>query len=426
MKPVILCVDDEKFILESLKEQLLFNLKGDFTIETAESAEDALEILEELFDDNVELGVIISDYIMPGMKGDKLLATIHQKSPKTLKILLTGQADLQAVSEAVNKANLYRYITKPWESNDLAMTVKEALISFNTNQKLAEQNDQLKDANKELATLNSAYQRFVPREFLNFLGQKSITDVQLGDQKQYDLSILFADIRSFTALSEEMTPQENFNFLNSFLKRISPCIRHSRGFIDKYMGDGLMALFPEDAGDAISAAVKIQQEVAKYNEERKVKNRKTLKVGIGIHQGRVMMGTIGEAERMESTVISDAVNISARLERIAKEYDAKILVSESTLRSIDHPENFTFRYLHKLKLRGKTKAIQIVEILNGEEEEILELKMKTLDRFKSAHQSFHEENYRTAVEGFEEVLSHHPEDKVTQIFLQEAKQMTQR
>lgn len=419
MKPVILCVDDEKFVLESLKEQLFFNLNGDFTIETAESGADALEILEELGEEDLEVGVIIADYIMPGMKGDELLATIHKKSPKTLKILLTGQADLRAVGETVNKANLYRYITKPWEANDLTMTVKEALLSFVQNQQLAQQNEQLISANKKLAKLNAAYERFVPREFLNLLGQQSITEVQLGDQKRYDMSILFADIRSFTELSEQMTNQENFNFINGYLKRLSPIIRHHHGFIDKYLGDGLMALFPNSAIDAIRAGIAMQKQLTEYNMERHQKGRMPIKVGIGIHSGKVMLGTVGEQERMESTVISDAVNVASRLEGLSKRYNANLIVSQTTFATLSDPEQFKYRFLHKVQLKGKSEPVMAIEILDADPPSVLAEKIKTLDKYQAARTHFYNQSYKLALTTFREVLKSNPADAVVEIFLEE-------
>ncbi len=117
-KPVILCVDDEKMILVSLKEQLKRYFGDECSIETVESGEEALEVLEELSAEQTELPIVIADQIMPGMKGDDLLIHIHQLLPRTLKILLTGQANADAVGNVVNYAQLYRYIAKPWEEAD--------------------------------------------------------------------------------------------------------------------------------------------------------------------------------------------------------------------------------------------------------------------------------------------------------------------
>jgi signal transduction histidine kinase len=136
-KPVILCVDDDKVILFSLKQQLKRHFKTDYGIETAQSGEEALEIVKELLQESVELPVVISDQIMPSMNGHELLKQIHALSPKTFNILLTGQADVEVITSAVNSANLYRYLGKPWNAADLNLTVKEALRSYHQERQLA-------------------------------------------------------------------------------------------------------------------------------------------------------------------------------------------------------------------------------------------------------------------------------------------------
>ena len=147
---VILCVDDEVTVLESITEQLRRNLKDSCEIETAESGEEALEIIEEFKEDSMEVALIISDQIMPRMKGDELLIDVHANHPKMKKVMLTGQANAQAVGNAVNEANLYRYISKPWDETDLILTVREALRSYRQHEQLAWQNKELKKLNKSL------------------------------------------------------------------------------------------------------------------------------------------------------------------------------------------------------------------------------------------------------------------------------------
>lgn len=156
-KQSILCVDDEKFILNSLKEQLKTKFENKYTIELAESGEDALEVLKELTDDNVEIPLVISDYIMPGMKGDELLQIIHKTYPRTVNILLTGQATLSGVINAINGASLYRYITKPWEIEDLSLAVFEAMKSYEKDRKIENQNDRLQKQNEELLIWTEAF-----------------------------------------------------------------------------------------------------------------------------------------------------------------------------------------------------------------------------------------------------------------------------
>ncbi len=146
---VILCIDDEVIVLDSLKEQLQNDYKN-YLIEVAESGEEAMEIINELIEDKIELPVVIADFIMPGMKGDKLLEKIYNLLPGTKNILLTGQASIEGVSNAVNKANLYRFIAKPWDRDDLILTVKEAIRSYNQGKTILKQNLELKELNTNL------------------------------------------------------------------------------------------------------------------------------------------------------------------------------------------------------------------------------------------------------------------------------------
>ncbi|NEO35457.1 MAG: response regulator [Moorea sp. SIOASIH] len=153
-RTAIICVDDEQTILDSLKMELETTLGDNYLIEITQGGEEALEVFSELVEDNYEVALVISDYIMPNLKGDELLKRIHNISPKTLKIMLTGQADLEAVGNVINYAKLYRYIPKPWQADDLRITVKEALYSYSQDKALAEKNAQLQTMNKALEQSN--------------------------------------------------------------------------------------------------------------------------------------------------------------------------------------------------------------------------------------------------------------------------------
>jgi len=171
-KPTLLCVDDENVVLTGLKAQLKRSLGMEYSIETAESGEEGLEFLEELLHDKVEIPVVISDQIMPGMKGDEFLEKIYKISPRTLTILLTGQATASAVGNAVNNANLYRYIAKPWDESDLNLTVNEAIRSFFQEKKLEEQKIALEDAVQQLKEYNEKLEDKVQERTLEVTKQK--------------------------------------------------------------------------------------------------------------------------------------------------------------------------------------------------------------------------------------------------------------
>jgi response regulator RpfG family c-di-GMP phosphodiesterase len=153
-KPYIICVDDEKIVLDSLKTELKKKFGDNYTIEVAESGEEALEILEEISKNDEIIPLIISDYIMPEMKGDEVLQKVKEIRPDTYSIMLTGQATIEGVTNAINKAGLYRYISKPWETNDLMMTITEALKSYEREKQIQKQNDDIRQQNEEIKQKN--------------------------------------------------------------------------------------------------------------------------------------------------------------------------------------------------------------------------------------------------------------------------------
>jgi diguanylate cyclase (GGDEF)-like protein/PAS domain S-box-containing protein len=151
VRAAIICVDDEEIILSSLGEQLKRSFGKDYDIEVATNGSEAISIFAELTVEGIEIPLIISDQMMPEMSGDQLLIKLHSLYPKTLKILLTGQAHADSVGNLVNAAALYRYISKPWNETDLILTVKEALLRHNQEQTISDQNQLLKQINQNLA-----------------------------------------------------------------------------------------------------------------------------------------------------------------------------------------------------------------------------------------------------------------------------------
>ncbi|MFW6296106.1 MAG: adenylate/guanylate cyclase domain-containing protein, partial [Halothece sp.] len=274
----------------------------------------------------------------------------------------------------------------------------------------------LEESLKTQVQLNEAYGRFVPHEILQFLSKESIVDVQLGDQVQTEMTILFVDIRSFTTLSETMSPKENFNFLNSYLSRVSPIIRNHNGFIDKYIGDAIMALFPNQADDAVKAAIAIQNEVVRYNIHRQRSGYPPIAVGIGIHTGSLMLGTIGESRRLEGTVISDAVNLASRLEGLTKEYGSLIIVSGQTLIHLQDAVQFNYRFIDKVKVKGKNKYVAVFEIFDSDPLPIMQLKHQTRQQFEQAVLRYHNKDMTEANELFQSILQLNPEDKAAQLY----------
>ncbi len=388
-KFTILVVDDEP-----INVQVLTNYLGlqNYNVVPAFNGFEALEQLKQCDPD-----LILLDVMMPRMSGYEVCRKIREDyTDHELPIVLLTAKD--QVSDLVIgfEAGANDYLPKPFDKNELLARLKTHL---------------------RLAKINNAYGRFVPHEFLRYLKRESIVDVLLGDQVQQEMTILFSDIRSFTSLSEQMSPQENFNFLNSYLSQISPVIRHYNGFIDKYIGDALMALFPQKSEDALNGAIAMQQEVTRYNQQHQKQNYPPIDIGIGLHTGTLMLGTIGEAQRMESTVISDAVNLASRIEGTTKMYGATIVISQDTLYNLAQPTKYHFRYLDRVQVKGKKEAISVFEIFNGDPPEIIELKLKTLTQFEKGLLHYHSEEFLEAVPYFEQILEDNVHDKAAWIYL---------
>lgn len=269
-----------------------------------------------------------------------------------------------------------------------------------------------------ISKMNETYVRFVPRQFLHFLGKDNFTEIKLGDQIQKEMTILFCDIRSFTVLSEEMSPKENFDFINHYLGLMEPAIRKNNGFIDKYIGDAIMALFGECVDDAIEAAVEMRKQLQRFNEERRALKKKEVNIGIGIHTGNLMLGIIGSERRMEGTVISDAVNLASRLEGLTKTYGASVIISEDALIKLKNPVQTQVRFLDIARVKGKRDSIYIFELLNGEEEGIKRLKWETRNDFGKAVALYRDQRFPEAEEIFSVVVRNNPADLVSRLYIE--------
>jgi len=216
---------------------------------------------------------------------------------------------------------------------------------------------------QEQQQLSTSFARFVPTEFLESLEKHSVTDVRLGDAVRRTMTVMFADIRRFTSLSEHMNVDDNFRFLNDYLQYIEPDVYSHGGFIDKYIGDAVMALFPGGADSAVKAAVAMQQSIARYNEERGRQGLEPIQVGIGLHTGEVMLGTVGSAHRMDTTAIGDTVNLASRVENLTKSMNTPVLITGATFDALENPSQFVTRRVGEETVRGRTEALTIYDVI---------------------------------------------------------------
>ena len=293
-----------------------------------------------------------------------------------------------------------------------------------TNDEIGELAERFNDMSGEIESyianiekVNKAYYRFVPRQFLDFLGKESITDVQLGDQVQKEMSVLFTDIRDFTSLSEEMTPKGTFDFLNEYLSVMEPLIARNQGFIDKYIGDSIMALFVGNVENAIDAAIEMRAALADFNLQRKLEGKAPVSSGIGIHTGKLMLGVVGGHGRMDGTVVSDAVNLASRIEGLTKIYQTGIIISQDTLIKIQDPGRYNYRFLDVVKVKGKKEAVYILEILDGESQPNRRLKIDSRADFGKALQHYKNKEFDQALELFGSIYKQNPCDQAAALYM---------
>jgi hypothetical protein len=191
------------------------------------------------------------------------------------------------------------------------------------------------ELNDYLVKTNKAYYRFVPKEFLELLSKKDITEVTLGEYKISKAAILSADIRNFTSTSEKLAPIQVFDLLNTYLKRIAPLIRKYNGIIEKYLGDGIIAIFPDSAEAAINCAIEMQEQMIDLRDEFASRGMPRIRIGIGVHYGNIVIGTGGNTDRMAEISLSKDIGIAVKTESFTKRCMKPILATPVAVRTAE-------------------------------------------------------------------------------------------
>jgi len=343
-------------------------------------------------------------------------------------------------------AFIYILLFVKWTTQDIVEPVRELLESMKrtgegemnqftvvrTNDEIGELSEgynemsqKLTDHINSISRMNEAYLRFVPKQFLDYLGKESFVDIRLGDQVEKEMTVMFSDIRSFTDISERMTPKENFDFINHYLGYMEPVIRNNNGFIDKYMGDSIMALFSERVEDALTAAVEMRYKLSQFNQIMSQLGKPVINSGIGIHSGQLMLGVVGGEGRYDGTVISDAVNLASRLENLTKLYGSSIIISQDTLIRLEYPQRYNYRFLDTAKVKGKQEVVYIFEIIDGEPDDIRQLKISTKESFARGINLYREKQFGEAGKTFREVLEANPHDQAAGLYIQRCQHFIQ-
>lgn len=268
------------------------------------------------------------------------------------------------------------------------------------------------------AKLAETYIRFVPQEFLSLLEKDSIFEILPGEQVQKEMTVLFSDIRNFNSISEYMNPAENFRFINEYLGRIEPLIAKNNGFIYKYIGDAVVALFPGTADEALESSIEMLAGLNELNRDYVNRGMDSIEIGIGLNSGRLILGTIsGGHGRIDGAVISDAVNISSRIENLAKEYGVSLLIGEKTYYSLSDPEKYNIRFIDSVKIKGKSNYFSLFEVFDNDPHDILNLKIEYNDLFEYAVSLYHFYKVEDAKSHFERYADLCPKDPIGALYL---------
>jgi signal transduction histidine kinase/class 3 adenylate cyclase/streptogramin lyase len=388
----ILIVDDEPVNQQVLANHLTL---GKYRFSQAYNGEEALRAI-----DKTKFDLVLLDVMMPRMSGYEVCQRLRQKYlPAELPVIMvTAKDQVQDLIEGLS-SGANDYLAKPFSKDELLARIKTHL---------------------NLLKINTAFGRFVPREFLRYLEKESAVEVKLGDHTQMEVTIFVSDIRGFTTISEKMTPAENFDFINEYFSIASPTVRDHHGFVDRYTGDAIMALFPRQVEDAVDNSIATLKKLQEFNAERVKRNEPVINIGVGIHTGNLMLGIVGEQERMQGDIFSDAVNLTNRIEGLCKFYGASIVVSEITLNKLANRGEYHTRFLGKVQVKGKDVPISLYEVYDGDAEPIIELKLKTKADFEEGLKRYFAREFAQAVVCFKNVLNVHAEDKTAEIYLRRA------
>lgn len=285
---------------------------------------------------------------------------------------------------------------------------------------------ELESRNADLSRMNQSFERFVPAHFLELLGKNTVSQIELGDSTLRHMSVLFTDIRSFTALSEAMSPEESFRFLNDYLQHMEPAIQKHGGFVDKFQGDAIMALFRENGGvssadQALAAAIEMRARLAEYNVRRAESGLEPIQTGIGINTGDMMLGTVGSRNRLDTTVIGNTVNMASRLETLTAVFGSSILISDFTYKNLEEPERILMREIGAIRVRGHREPVGVYEVFAGDESSAAELKENTAGRLLFAIAQFKARAFAEALAAFEQILTELPEDRLVLFYKEQCR-----
>lgn len=294
-------------------------------------------------------------------------------------------------------------------SAQIAVSLDNALLYHNLEAALHQQ-----------VTLTEAYSRFTPKAYLRFLGHTSILDVKLGDHRSETMTVLFSDIRAYTSIAEQLSSEENFLFISSYLEQMSGVVARHNGMVNQLLGDGILAFFSKPE-DALRAAVEMQERIRNFTVKRPDKEAIPIRIGIGLHTGEVIIGIVGDAQSMDTGIVSDTVNAASRIEGLTKHFGVNILLSETVMEHLDADTRTGLRALGRVQVKGKREDIGLYECFNGDPADMRKDKTEYLADYNRGLEHYFGRRFEEAETIFATLAQQHAGDPVLRLYRDKAR-----
>ncbi|MCA9691953.1 MAG: DUF3369 domain-containing protein [Nannocystaceae bacterium] len=293
-----------------------------------------------------------------------------------------------------------------WERQVVSLFCANAAMALRNHRLYAEREQWLR-----------AFERFVPKSMVHLIDKRDLRRVAVGDHMASEMTIMFMDIESFTARCERMSPQAVFCLLNRLYAAVGPCLEAHGGIIDKYLGDGVMVLFPADPRAALDAAIAALAVLERFNAEAPLDDG-PLAMGIGLHFGPVIVGMVGHAQRIAPTVIADTVNTASRIQEYNRVLGTSVLVSRSLADALGEDAPAASRSLGLITIRGRSQSVELLEVFAGDPPRARAAKERTGSSFAAAIAAMERRELSAAAALFRDVLAADPGDVVARRFLE--------
>ena len=353
----VLYVDDEENNLISFRAAFRRN----YDIFTAINADEGINILHK-----EEVPIIITDQRMPGITGVEFLEKIIPEYPETVRMILTGFSDIEAIIQAINTGRVFRYITKPWNESELKMTIDNAFDLYNLQQRNKKLITDLDQKVREQDRTLGLFKKYVPSAIVEQT-LKAADDSDLFSGELLEVTVLFCDIRNFTEISADLSPKDVVKFLNHFYQLMTDCVKRHNGYVNQYVGDEVLAIFgaplsyPENHINAVFAALDMIKAIEEFNEKFSSQINHRIEVGIGINTGEVIAGNLGTPEQMQYSITGDTVNTASRIESLTKDTPNTILINDSTWQKVQ--SIFVAKPRDPVFVKGKKEPLLLHEVM---------------------------------------------------------------